>query len=128
VPYVWDAGWEDHGFHGCTVADVPVDGRRVSVKVRRLVCAVLGGPAADVPRAGPWTTGAIPAPHNRVGRQLVAVIAELADGRAACLSRVLAASISRSTALRLQTRLQLPALRVPRVVGGDDFALKRHHR
>jgi hypothetical protein len=32
-----------HGFHGRTVADVPVDGRRVvvSVQVRRLVCMVL---------------------------------------------------------------------------------------
>jgi transposase len=35
-----------HGFHGRTVADVPVDGRRVvvSVRVRRLVCPVLGCP------------------------------------------------------------------------------------
>ena len=35
-----------HGFHGRVVADVPVDGRRVvaSVRVRRLVCPVLGCP------------------------------------------------------------------------------------
>ncbi|MEU5547509.1 transposase family protein [Streptomyces sioyaensis] len=33
-----------HGYHGRTVADVPVDGRRVVVRlrVRRLVCPVLG--------------------------------------------------------------------------------------
>jgi hypothetical protein len=33
-----------HGFHGRTVTDVPVDGRRVvvSVRVRRFVCPVLG--------------------------------------------------------------------------------------
>lgn len=35
-----------HSFHHRTVADVPVDGRRVvvSVRVRRLVCSVLGCP------------------------------------------------------------------------------------
>ncbi|MCK8437473.1 hypothetical protein G3I77_32105 [Streptomyces sp. D2-8] len=35
-----------HGFPGRVVADVPVDGRRVvaSVRVRRLVCPVLGCP------------------------------------------------------------------------------------
>lgn len=33
-----------HGFHGRRVADVPVDGRRVivSVRLRRIVCPVLG--------------------------------------------------------------------------------------
>ncbi|WP_209439598.1 transposase family protein, partial [Kitasatospora phosalacinea] len=35
-----------HGFHGRRVADLPVDGRRVvvSVRLRRLVCPVLGCP------------------------------------------------------------------------------------
>jgi transposase len=35
-----------HGFHGRTLTDVPVDGRRVvvSVRLRRLVCPVLGCP------------------------------------------------------------------------------------
>jgi len=35
-----------HGFHGRVVTDAPVDGQRVvaSVRVRRLVCPVLGCP------------------------------------------------------------------------------------
>jgi transposase len=35
-----------HGFHARVIADVPVDGRQVvaSVRVRRLVCPVLGCP------------------------------------------------------------------------------------
>jgi transposase len=41
---------------------------------------------------------------------------------------VLAVPVSRSTALRLLMRLPLPPLRVPRVLGVDDFALKRRHR
>jgi transposase len=31
-----------HGYHERTVADVPVDGRRVLVRVRRIRCPVLG--------------------------------------------------------------------------------------
>nr|WP_322723633.1 ISL3 family transposase [Streptomyces spongiae] len=71
-----------HGFHERTVADLAVDGRRVvvSVRVRRLVCPVLGCP-------------------RQTFREQVPV-----------------------------TRLPLPPLRVPRVLGVDDFALKRRHR
>lgn len=37
-------------------------------------------------------------------------------------------AISRSTALRMLMRKAAPPLRVPRVLGIDDFALKRRHR
>ena len=36
--------------------------------------------------------------------------------------------VSRRTALRMLLRLPLPPLRVPRVIGVDDFALQRRHR
>jgi hypothetical protein len=35
--------------------------------------------------------------------------------------------VSRHTAVRVLLRLPLPALRVPRVLGVDDFALRRRH-
>ncbi|UGY95152.1 ISL3 family transposase [Streptomyces gobiensis] len=133
-----------HGFHGRTVADVPVDGRRVvvSVRVRRLVCPVLDCPRQtfreQVPglleryqrRTTPPRTKPPPvaARAPRLASQLGAVVKELAGRAGARLSHVLAASISRSTALRMLTRLPLPPLRVPRVLGVDDFALKRRHR
>ena len=44
------------------------------------------------------------------------------------LSRALACGISRSTALRMLMCQVATPLRVPRVLGIDDFALKRRHR
>ncbi|GAA2957217.1 ISL3 family transposase [Streptomyces flavovirens] len=50
-------------------------------------------------------------------------------GRAgAHLSRALVCAVSRSIALRMLMRQAVPPLRVPRVLGVDDFALKRRHR
>ncbi len=71
-----------HGFHGRVVADVPVDGRRVvvSVRVRRLVCPVLGCPrgatsglgrgmgAAAGPRAGAGRRVRLGSEPRRTGR------------------------------------------------------------
>ncbi|MCQ4080844.1 ISL3 family transposase [Streptomyces sp. RB6PN25] len=118
-----------HGFHCRTLADVPVDGRRVivSVRLRRLVCPVLGCL---------WQTfrEQVPGLVERYQRrtnppdQLGSVVKELAGRAGARLSRVLACGLSRSTALRMLMRLPIPPLRVPRVVGIDDFALKRRHR
>jgi hypothetical protein len=41
---------------------------------------------------------------------------------------MLAVVLSRHTALRALLRIPLPAGRVPRVIGVDDFALRRRHR
>lgn len=65
---------------------------------------------------------------KRLTDQLGWVVKELAGRAGARLSRALAAAVSRSTALRMLMRLPLPSLRVPRVLGVDDFALKRRHR
>ncbi len=56
------------------------------------------------------------------------MVKELAGRADARLCRVLACAISRSTALRMLMRHVLTPLRVPRVLGVDDFALKRRHR
>lgn len=119
-----------HGFHGRTVADVAVDGRRVvlSVQVRRLVCPVLGCPRQTFREQVPGLLQRYQRRTTRPAGQLGSVVKELAGRAGARLSRCLAVGISRSTALRMLTRLPLPPLRVPRVLGVDDFALKRCHR
>ncbi len=119
-----------HGFHGRRVADVPVDGRRVvvSVRLRRLVCPVLGCSRQTFREQVPGVVERYQRRTNRLAEQLGSVVAELAGRAGARLSRVLACWISRSTALRMLMRRATPPLRVPRVLGVDDFALKRRHR
>ena len=116
-----------HGYHERTAADVPVDGRRVVVKVRvrRMRCPVPGLHGADVPRAGLRRPGALPAAHlpadgpgQRGGTRI--------SGRASArLLPALGIGVSRHTALRVLLQIPLPALEVPRVLGIDDFALRR---
>ena len=118
-----------HGFHLRTVADVPVDGRRVviRVRVRRLVC----------PTPGCWQTFREQTPGvleryqrrtARLTRQVKAGVKEL-EGRAGSrLLVVLAAGVSHHTALHVLLRIPLPTWRTPRVIGVDDFALRRKHR
>ncbi|MFD8708498.1 ISL3 family transposase [Kitasatospora sp. NPDC059648] len=119
-----------HGFHGRVVADVPVDGRRVvvSVRVRRLVCPVLGCPRQTFREQVPGVVERYQRRTRRLADQLGAVVKELAGRAGARLSRALTCAISRSSALRLLMRQTLPPPRVPRVLGIDDFALKRRHR
>ncbi|RKE22118.1 transposase [Streptomyces sp. TLI_171] len=119
-----------HGFHGRRVADVPVDGRRVvvSVRLRRLVCPVLGCSRQTFREQVPGVVERYQRRTRRLSDQLGAVVKELAGRAGARLSRALTCAISRSTALRLLMRQTLPPRRVPRVLGVDDFALKRRHR
>ncbi|GAA2632715.1 ISL3 family transposase [Streptomyces vastus] len=100
----------------------------VSVQVRRLVCPVLGCPRQTFREQVPGLLERYQRRTNRLAGQLGSVVKELAGRAGARLSRALAAAISRSTALRMLMRLPLPSLRVPRVLGVDDFALKRRHR
>ena len=119
-----------HGFHGRVVADVPVDGRRVvvSVRVRRLVCPVLGCPRQTFREQVPGVIERYQRRTSRLADQLGFVVKELAGRAGARLSRALACAISRSTTLRMLMRQVVPPPRVPRVLGIDDFALKRRHR
>ncbi|MGW2540706.1 ISL3 family transposase [Kitasatospora sp. NPDC001574] len=119
-----------HAFHGRVIADVPVDGRRVvaSVRVRRMVCPVLGCPRQTFREQVPGVIERYQRRTRRLAVQLGQVVEELAGRAGARLSHVLACAISRSTALRALMRQAIPPLRVPRVLGVDDFALKRRHR
>ncbi|MEV6982685.1 ISL3 family transposase [Sphaerisporangium sp. NPDC051017] len=119
-----------HGYCSRTVTDIPVDGRRVvvSVQVRRLVCRARGCPRQTFREQVPGLLERYQRRTSRLTGQLGAVVKEPAGRAGARLSAVLAVAVSRSTALRLLMRLPLPPLRIPRVLGVDDFALKRRHR
>ncbi len=116
-----------HGYHERTVADVPADGRRVVLKVRarRMRC-----PAPDCRRQTfrEQVPGVLERYQRRTVRltgQASAVARELAGRASARLLPTLGILVSRHTALRALLRIPLPAPAVPRVLGIDDFALRR---
>ncbi|MCZ1018586.1 ISL3 family transposase [Streptomyces albulus] len=118
-----------HGYHLRTVADVPVDGRRVvvRVRVRRLVCPTLGCRHTFREQV-PGVLERYQRRTARLARHVKAVVKELAGRAGARLLAALAVGLSRHTALRTLLRIPLSAGRVPRVIGVDDFALRRRHR
>jgi hypothetical protein len=103
------------------VADVPLDGRRarIVVDIRRLRCA-----AVDCVRQ--IFRGLLPGVLERYQRHTPRPAGVDRRRRARALA-VLAMEVSRHTAVRVLLRLPLPALRVPRVLEVDDFALRRRH-
>ncbi|MEU5324346.1 transposase family protein, partial [Streptomyces sp. NPDC021056] len=118
-----------HGFHLRTVADVSVDGRRVvvRVRVRRLVCPTRGCRHTFREQV-PGVLERYQRRTARLTRQVKAVVKELAGRAGARLLAILAMGLSRHTALRTLLRIALPTRQVPRVIGVDDFALRRRHR
>jgi hypothetical protein len=118
-----------HGYHWRTVADVPVDGRRVvvRVRVRRLVCPTRGCRHTFREQV-PGVLERYQRRTTRLASQVKAVVKELAGRAGARLLAILAVGLSRHTALRALLRIPLPTGRVPRVIGVDDFALRRRHR
>jgi transposase len=116
-----------HGYQLRTVADVPVDGRRVvvRVRVRRLLCPTRGCRHTfreQVP-------GVLERYQRRTARLNRQVKAGFSGGRAGSrLLAMLAVGVSRHTALRALLSIPLPPGRTPRVIGVDDFALRRRHR
>ncbi|GAA2912099.1 hypothetical protein Acy02nite_90060 [Actinoplanes cyaneus] len=115
-----------HGYHERVVADVPVDARRVvlRVRVRRLVCPTrscrqtfreqIPGVLERYQRRTP-----------RLADQIGAVVKELAGRAGVRLLSALAVLLSRHTALRVLLGLPPPDRPVPRILGVDDFALRR---
>jgi hypothetical protein len=116
-----------HGYHQRTAADVPVDGRRVVVtaRLRRLRCPVLGCRVQTFREQVPGTLERYQRRTARMAGQLAVVARELAGRASARLLPALGIRASRDTALRALLRIPLPPLQVPRVLGIDDFALRR---
>lgn len=118
-----------HGYQLRTVADVPVNDRRVMVRVRvrRLVCPTRGCRHTFREQV-PGVLDRYQRRTTRLTRQVKAVVKELAGRAGARLLAILAVGLSRHTALRTLLRIPLPVGRTPRVIGVDDFALRRRHR
>lgn len=118
-----------HGYHWRTVADVPVDGRRVVVRmrVRRLVCPTRGCRHTFREQV-PGVLERYQRRTTRLTRQVKAVVKEIAGRAGSRLLAILVVGLSRHTALRTLLRIPLPTGRVPRVISVDDFALRRRHR
>ncbi|RKT54109.1 ISL3 family transposase [Saccharothrix australiensis] len=119
-----------HGYHRRAVKDVPVDGRQVVVhlRARRLACPDRHCPRQTFREQIPGLLERHQRRTVRLVRQISQVARELCGRAAARLTDLLAMPASRSTALRRLRRLPLPELTVPRVIGVDDFALRRRHR
>jgi hypothetical protein len=117
-----------HSYHERTAADVPVDGRRVVVKVRarRMRCRALD---CKVQTFREQVSGVLERYQRRISRltaQLSAVARELAGRAWARLLPALGITASRHTALRVLLKIPLPALAVPRVLGIDLSGVLSH--
>lgn len=116
-----------HGYHERTAADVPVGGRRVVVKLkaRRMRCPILG---CGVQTFREQVPGVLERCQRRTARltvQVEAAVRALAGRAGARLLAALGIGVSRHTALRVLLAVPLPGLEVPRVLGIDDFALRK---
>ena len=118
-----------HGYHERRAADVPADGRRVlvRVKVRRMRCPVTGCPRQTFREQVPGLIGRYQRRTLRLAGQVSAVARELAGRAGARLLAAMGILVSRDTALRVLLGIPLPAMAVPRVLGIDDFALRKGH-
>jgi transposase len=116
-----------HAWFERVVADVPVDGRpvRVRLRLRRLRCVVPGCKRATFREQVAGLTCRYQRRTVRLGAQVGAVVRELAARAGARTLGALGILVSRWAALRALMRVPLADLVVPRVLGVDDFALRK---
>ena len=113
-----------HGYHERTAADVPATAAGAGAGPGPPDALPGPGlPAADLPRAGPRRPRPLPAAHPRLTGQVIAVVREL-GGRAARLLSALDTPFP-GTPRCASCPDPLPEMPVPRVLGVDDFALRR---
>lgn len=119
-----------HGYVVRRVADVPVDGRRVLVRVRarRMRCSRLECSRQTFRER---VAGVVERYQRRTARltaQVGDVVRELAGRASVRVLAGLGVVASRQTALRVLLALPLPQRPVPLVIGVDDFALRKRQR
>ena len=116
-----------HEYRERTAADVPVGSHRVVVwvRVRRMRCPAL---ECKVQTFREQVAGVLDRYQRRIWRltaQVSTVGRELAGRASARLLPALGILVSRHTALRVLLKIPLPEVTAPRVLGIDDFALRR---
>jgi transposase len=116
-----------HAWCERVVADVPVGGRPVvvNVRVRRLTCRDWRCPRRTFREQ---VTGVLERYQRRTMRltaQVSAIVRELAGRASARVLPALGIVMSRHTALRALLGIPLPPTVTPRVLGVDDFSLRR---
>jgi transposase len=116
-----------HEYRERTAADVPVGGRRVlvQVRVRRRRCPALDCKVQTFREQVPGVLDRYQRRISRLTAQVGKVARELAGRASARLLPALGIMVSRHTALRVLLKIPLAEVTVPRVLGIDDFALRR---
>ena len=116
-----------HAFGERVPADVPVDGRRVlvRVRVRRMRCRAEDCARQTFREQVPGVLERYQRRTVRLNAQLRSVVRELAGRAAARLLPVMGIVAGKDTAVRALLGIALPERPVPRVLGIDDFALRR---
>lgn len=119
-----------HGYVDRQLADLPVGGQRVQVRLRfrRLRCATVGCERQTFREPLPGLAGPYQRRTIALTAQVGAVVRELAGRAGSRLLAVLGIGVSRQTAVRSLLRLPLPVRPTPEVIGVDNFALRKRHR
>ena len=118
-----------HSGYERQLRDSAVGGRRVVVRlwVRRFRCATAWCPRTTFVEQVAGLTFRHGRRSTRLHTNLQAIALMLAGRAGARLAEALDTSVSRSTLLRLIRALPDPHISTPRVLGVDDFALRKGH-
>lgn len=116
-----------HSWYQRHLADTPLGGHqvRLTLRTRRLFCDTPACPRRIFAQQIPGLSARYGRRTHRLTELLTAVALALAGRAGARLTRALHIPVSRSTLLRLVTALPDPAATTPRVLGVDEFALRR---
>jgi len=116
-----------HSGYSRLFADAGIGGRRTAIRlvVRRFFCGSPACPAVTFAEQPPGLACRYARRTPLAGQELTAVAVALAGRAGSRLAAVLAVQISRDTLIRMLGALPEPPAGLTRVLGVDDFALRR---